>query len=92
MDTLNWKGKYDVEKTRFSGFLAQDVERAAQAVNYDFSGVSKPSEAGGLYGLKYAEFVVPLGKAVQGQQAQLEAQQQQIEELQAMVNALLKQK
>lgn len=92
MDTLNWKGKYDVEKTRFSGFLAQDVERAAQAVNYDFSGVSKPSEAGGLYGLKYAEFVVPLVKAVQEQQAQLEAQQQQIEELQAMVNALLKQK
>ncbi len=92
MDSVTWAGKYDVEKMRFSGFMAQDVEKAANAVGYDFSGVAKPTEAGGLYGLKYAEFVVPLVKAVQEQQAQLEVQQKQINELLKMVEALQKQK
>lgn len=92
MDTITWSGKYDIEAMRFSGFMAQEVEKAAKAVGYEFSGVAKPTEAGGLYGLKYAEFVVPLVKAVQEQQAQLEAQQQQINELRAMVEALKLQK
>jgi uncharacterized coiled-coil protein SlyX len=35
----------------------------------------------GLYGLRYAEFVVPLVKAVQEQQAFIENQQKQIDEL-----------
>jgi len=64
-DSANWKGKYDIEKIRFSGFLAQDVEEAAKEVGYDFSGVDKPQDEGALYGLRYAEFVVPLVKAVQ---------------------------
>ena len=34
-------------------------------MNYDFSGVDKPQDESGLYGLRYAEFVVPLVKAVQ---------------------------
>jgi hypothetical protein len=47
-----------------SGFLAQDVEKTAQSIGYDFSGVDA-GENGGLYGLRYAEFVVPLVKAIQ---------------------------
>ena len=63
---------------RYSGFIAQDVEAAAKSIGYDFSGVDAPQKESGLYGLRYAEFVVPLVKAMQEQQAMIEAQQQQI--------------
>jgi len=77
-DTLNWKGKYDIEKITFSGFLAQEVNAAAQKVGYDFSGVDK---SGNLWGLRYAEFVVPLVKAVQELEAKIEEQQKTIDYL-----------
>ena len=48
-----------------SGFIAQEVEQAAQSVGYDFHGVDKPDNENDHYGLRYAEFVVPLTKAVQ---------------------------
>lgn len=62
IDTNMWEGKYDIEKIQFSGFLAQEVDAAAQKVGYNFSGVDK---SGTLWGVRYAEFVVPLVKAVQ---------------------------
>ncbi len=49
----------------YTGFIAQDVEKAAQKVNYNFSGVDPAKNSKDLYGLRYAEFVVPLVKAVQ---------------------------
>ncbi|MBK6483732.1 MAG: tail fiber domain-containing protein [Chitinophagaceae bacterium] len=48
-----------------TGFLAQDVENAAKELGYDFSGVDVPKNEKDMYGLRYAEFVVPLVKAVQ---------------------------
>ncbi len=48
-----------------TGFIAQEVEAAANKLNYDFDGVDKPQTKDGLYGLRYSEFVVPLVKAVQ---------------------------
>jgi trimeric autotransporter adhesin len=73
----------------YTGFIAQEVEQAALSVGFDFSGIDKSGvENGGLYSLRYAEFVVPLVKAVQEQQAMITdlkaivaAQQKQIEEL-----------
>ena len=61
--------KYDIEKIQFSGFLAQDVDAAANKIGYTFSGVDK---SGKILGLRYAEFVVPLVKAVQEQQEEIE--------------------
>jgi len=58
-----------------SGFVAQDVEKAATESGFNFSGVDKPTSAGGLYGLRYDDFVVPLVKAVQEQQQQIETLQ-----------------
>ena len=52
-------------KIIYNGFIAQDVEKAAQSLNYNFSGVDKPQTEDGLYGLRYSDFVVPLVKAVQ---------------------------
>jgi hypothetical protein len=56
------------EKAVFSGFVAQEVEQAAKETGYDFSGVDKPRNEHGFYGLRYSEFVVPLVKGMQEQQ------------------------
>jgi hypothetical protein len=53
------------EQTIYSGFVAQDVEKAAKSLNYDFSGVDTPKNDKDLYALRYAEFVVPLVRSVQ---------------------------
>ena len=53
------------EQIHYTGFLAQEVEKAAGNINYDFSGLYKPQNSKDPYGLSYAEFVVPLVKAVQ---------------------------
>ncbi len=67
---------FDAEKTKgqmvWTGFIAQEVEKAAEEVGYDFSGVDKPKNDNDYYGLRYAEFVVPLVKAVQEQQKEIE--------------------
>jgi len=53
---------------RRTGFIAQEVERAANASGYNFSGVIKPTAAQDHYSLSYESFVVPLVKAAQEQQ------------------------
>lgn len=53
------------EEVMYSGFIAQEVEEAAAHVGFTFSGVDKPRNEHGPYGLRYATFVVPLVKAVQ---------------------------
>ncbi|MBK8845006.1 MAG: tail fiber domain-containing protein [Bacteroidetes bacterium] len=62
IDTIDFEGKYAIEKIQFSGFIAQEVAAAAHKTNYDFSGVDT---TGKLMGLRYSEFVVPLVKATQ---------------------------
>lgn len=73
---------------RYSGFVAQDVESIARKLNFDFSGIDAPKNKSDLYSLRYAEFVVPLVKAMQEQQALIISQQQQIDELKTIVTAL----
>ncbi len=74
-----------------TGFVAQEVEQAAKATGYDFSGVDKPKTDAGLYGLRYSEFVVPLVKAVQEQQQMIELLKQQNAVLVKRVETLEKQ-
>jgi hypothetical protein len=59
------RAKAAAAKEKHTGFVAQEVEKAATELNYDFGGVDKPKNDKDLYGLRYAEFVVPLVKAVQ---------------------------
>jgi trimeric autotransporter adhesin len=75
----------------YSGFIAQDVEKVAKAIGYNFSGVDAAKNAGDLYGLRYAEFVVPLVKAVQEQQQLIEALQKENSETKEMISKLQKQ-
>jgi trimeric autotransporter adhesin len=53
------------EQIIYSGFVAQEVEQAAKSINYDFSGVDAAKNEKDLYSLRYADFSVPLIKAVQ---------------------------
>ncbi len=48
-----------------TGFIAQEVEAVAKNIGFEFSGVDAPNNENDFYGLRYAEFVVPLVKAVQ---------------------------
>lgn len=61
-----------------TGFIAQEVENAADSVGFNFSGIDKPQNENDHYGLRYAEFVVPLVKGMQEQQEQIQALQQQV--------------
>ncbi|MDR0614229.1 MAG: tail fiber domain-containing protein [Dysgonamonadaceae bacterium] len=63
LEEITRKAKEAKEKVKQTGFIAQDVEEAAKSIGYDFSGVDVDET--GIYGLRYAEFVVPLVKAVQ---------------------------
>ena len=66
---LNFSTKYNIEKMTFSGFVAQDVDAAAQSIGYDFSGVDKQ---GAIWGLRYTDFVPALVKGMQEQQQMIE--------------------
>lgn len=58
---------------RQSGFIAQEVEKAAQEVGYNFNGVHHPNDDNDNYSLSYSQFVVPLVKAVQEQQQTIDS-------------------
>jgi hypothetical protein len=100
----DWEGKYDIEKIKMTGFIAQEVDKAAKATGFDFSGVVKPANEKDLYSLRYSEFVVPLVKAVQElntnneklqqiidtQNQKIENQNQKMEELKVLVDKLIR--
>ncbi len=63
------------------GFIAQDVEKAADETGFNFSGIIKPKTEKDHYGLSYESFVVPLVKAIQEQQQQIEKLKKENEDL-----------
>jgi hypothetical protein len=75
---------HEIEKIQFTGFLAQDVDKAAKSIGYDFSGIDK---SGKIMGLRYSDFVVPLVKAVQELSKQNENLQKQIDQLKATITS-----
>ena len=94
-DSSEYAEKYDINNIKQSGFLAQEVEQAANKVGYDFIGLSKPQGEVKTYSLSYAMFVVPLVKATQEQQKVIEQQQQTIDEMKkelAEIKAMLLEK
>ena len=85
MDVFTNQAIAEKEKIAFSGFVAQDVEKAAQESSYEFSGVDKPKNEKDFYGLRYAEFVVPLIKAMQEQQSMITGMETLIADLQKRI-------
>ena len=82
------KARDKKETKRYTGFIAQEVEAAADSCGFDFSGVLVPENDKTPYNLSYAEFVVPLVKAVQEQQKTIELLQQQNNEMQQEIQQL----
>ena len=82
-------GGAEKEKVRYTGFIAQEVEQAALAVGYNFSGVVQPADAKDTYSIRYAEFVVPLVKSVQELSVENSRLKQQNEELHATLADIL---
>ncbi len=73
-----------------TGFIAQEVESAAKATNFDFDAVHTPQNSHDTYSLAYAEFVVPLVKGMQEQQKMIEQLQKQNRELMKRLEKLEK--
>jgi trimeric autotransporter adhesin len=63
-----------------TGLVAQEVEATAKKLGYEFSGIDKPKNDQDFYGLRYAEFVVPLVKAVQELNKKTEEENQQLKQ------------
>ena len=80
----------DREATVMTGFSAQEVEQAAAAAGYEFSGVDKPKNSNDFYGLRYSDFVVPLVKGMQEQQQMIVTLQKQVAALQEQNTLLMK--
>jgi len=74
-----------------NGFIAQEVEQAAKATNYDFSGVHHPQNDKDFYALNYSAFVVPLVKAAQELSQKNDQKDSAISTLQSTVSDLQKQ-
>lgn len=92
---------YNVDKSKLSadggisakvetGFIAQEVEMAAQNSDFEFDGVNPPKNDDDYYTLSYAKIVVPLTKAVQELQLIVSQQKDQIASLKAEVETLKK--
>jgi hypothetical protein len=87
----------EASRIRRSGFIAQEVEKAADATGYNFSGVIKPKTEKEHYSLSYDAFVIPLVKGMQEQQViithqekLIRKQQEQIDQLQRQQEDILK--
>jgi trimeric autotransporter adhesin len=79
------------ERILYSGFIAQDVEASAKKLGYNFSGVDAPKNDKDLYSLRYAEFVVPLVKAVQELSSKNDSLQTVVDSLQSQINSIVQQ-
>ena len=63
---------------RQTGFIAQEVETLIKKTGYVFHGIETPQNDGDHYAIRYAEFVVPLVKAVQELSKEVEVLKQQL--------------
>jgi len=85
---ISEKAKKAKEEQVQTGFVAQDVEKMAKRIGYKFSGVNVDEM--GIYSLSYAEFVVPLVKAVQELSEQNGKLQETIDKLNTRIEQLEK--
>ena len=79
-----------LNKKREIGFLAQEVEALVTKTQLPFNGVYAPQNETDNYALDYSKFTIPLVKAVQEQQAIIDAQNTKIETLQKQMDEIKK--
>ena len=76
------------EQKVYTGFIAQEVEKAANDVGYDFSGIKKPTNDKSFYALSYSDFVPPLVKAVQQLSKENDSLKEENASLQSQMNEM----
>ncbi len=72
---------YESQNIIHTGFIAQEVEQAAQELGFVFDGVHAPTNKNDNYSVAYSQFVVPLVKAVQELSEENEKLKKQIKEI-----------
>ncbi|MEP0987014.1 tail fiber domain-containing protein [Ekhidna sp.] len=77
----NRSSKINPFSPKRTGFIAQEVEKVINETGYVFTGIEKPQSESDHYSIRYAEFVVPLTKAVQELSKIVEEQSSEINEL-----------
>lgn len=82
----------EASSIRRSGFIAQEVEKAAAASGYNFSGIIKPRNDQEHYSLSYESFVVPMVKAIQELNKKLDEVKAENESLRKEIKQLQKSK
>jgi trimeric autotransporter adhesin len=71
-----------IKAEKFIGFLAQDVEKAANECGFKFPGLDAPKNDKEVYSLRYVDFIMPMVKSIQEQQEIITKQGKMIEDLQ----------
>ena len=84
--TYNWKEGHGDKL--YTGLIAQEVEEAANALGFDYSGIVIPESDEGFYSLRYAEFVIPLINAVQDLSKDNESLQNELASIKAELASL----
>ncbi len=79
-DDIAMPAAYTGEKQLHTGFLAQDVEKIAKDLGYEFDGVHAPANNKDHYSLAYSQFIMPLVKGMQEQQVIIEKLTKQVEQ------------
>lgn len=74
---------------RRTGFIAQEVEKAAQDCGYEFAGVVRPQNERDHYSLNYQAFVMPVVKAIQEQQKEIADLRRLVEDQRRLIDQLL---
>jgi hypothetical protein len=88
-DKVEWKKQQNINSKKvYTGFIAQDVEKVTSKMKCNFSAVVAPESEKDHYSIRYAEFVVPLVKATQQQQKQLEELKEENENLKTRAKAI----
>lgn len=83
---------YNISDQLHTGFLAQDVEKAAKELGYSFDGIHTPANDRDHYSLAYSQFIMPLVKAVQEQQSMISQLQEIVKKQQLQIQELIKEK
>jgi hypothetical protein len=78
LQTVSYSYIADKNKTRYDGFIAQDIEKLMVDLGIPFSGLKKSED--GMLSLAYSDFVMPLVNAIQEQQKQIETLKKQVQE------------
>jgi len=85
LNSITTETSKQIGEIRFTGLLASEVATAANALSYDFSGIDKNGTATGI---RYAEFVMPLIKAVQELSKKNDEKNEKINDLQKQIDDL----